>query len=98
MSNELCFPTWSLFPFVAMLLSIAVLLLVIPGWRDHNRNKLILSIVVCIPVLAVVLRCNAELLLQSLLDYFSFLVSLGSLSIISGGIYIQGCLRRDSSR
>jgi len=90
MPNELCFPLWSLFPFVAMLLSIAVVPLVMPGWWDHNRNKLILSIVVSIPVLTVVLRCNAELLLHSLLDYFSFLVLLGSLFIISGGIYIRG--------
>jgi Na+/H+ antiporter NhaD/arsenite permease-like protein len=90
MPGELCFPSWSLFPFVAILLSIAVLPLVIPAWWDHNRNKLTLSIVVSVPVLIVVLRCNAELLLHALLDYFSFLVLLGSLFIISGGIYIRG--------
>ena len=61
-----------------------------PAWWDHNRNKLTLSIVVSVPVLIVVLRCNAELLLHALLDYFSFLVLLGSLFIISGGIYIRG--------
>ena len=86
----MCFPLWSLFPFVGMLLSIAVLPLVIPNWWDSNRNKFLLSIIVSLPVLFVVLQCNAELLLHSLLDYFSFLVLLGSLFVISGGVYIRG--------
>ena len=86
----MCFPLWSLFPFVGMLLSIAVLPLVIPNWWDSNRNKFLLSTIVSLPVLFVVLQCNAELLLHSLLDYFSFLVLLGSLFVISGGIYIRG--------
>src|SRR5438132_7789839 len=86
----MCFPLWSLFPFVGMLLSIAVLPLVIPNWWDSNRNKFLLSIIVSLPVLFVVIQCNAELLLHSLLDYFSFLVLLGSLFVISGGVYIRG--------
>src|SRR5437773_4478643 len=90
MPNDLCFPLWSLFPFLGMLLSIAVLPLLIPNWWDSNRNKFLLSIVVSLPVLFVVVQCNAELLLHSLLDYFSFLVLLGSLFIISGGVYIRG--------
>jgi len=68
----MCFPAWSLIPFVGMLLSIAILPLVIPTWWDSNRNKFLLSIVVSLPVLFVVVQCNAELLLHSLLDYFSF--------------------------
>jgi len=86
----MCFPSWSLIPFVGMLLSIAILPLLIPNWWDSNRNKFLLSIVVSLPVLFVVVQCNAELLLHSLLDYFSFLVLLGSLFVISGGIYIRG--------
>jgi len=86
----MCFPLWSLIPFVGMLLSIAILPLVIPNWWDSNRNKFLLSIVLSLPVLFVVVPCDAELLLHSLLDYFSFLVLLGSLFVISGGIYIRG--------
>src|SRR6185369_4087271 len=86
----MCFPAWSLIPFVGMLLSIAILPLVIPSWWDSNRNKFLLSTVVSLPVLFVVVQCNAVLLLHSLLDYFSFLVLLGSLFVISGGIYIRG--------
>jgi hypothetical protein len=70
---------WSLFPFVGMLFSIAVLPLAVPDWWDSNFNKLILSVVVSTPALSVVLQCAPELLLHSLLDYFSFLVLLGAL-------------------
>jgi Na+/H+ antiporter NhaD/arsenite permease-like protein len=90
MENGLCFPNWTLIPFLGMLLSIAVLPLAIPKWWDSNRNKVILSVVISLPVLFVVLRCNPSLLWHSLLDYFSFLVLLGALFVISGGIYIRG--------
>src|SRR5712691_6787131 len=43
-----------------------------------------------LPVLAVVLQCDARLLVHSLLDYFSFLTLLGALFVISGGIYVKG--------
>ena len=43
-----------------------------------------------LPVLAVVLPGASHLLLESLEDYFSFIVLLGALFIISGGIYIKG--------
>ena len=90
MAEQLCFPTWSLTPFIVLLLSIALLPMAIPNWWDSNRNKTILSVVVSIPVLAVVLNCNPGLLVHSLLDYFSFLVLLGALFTIAGGIYIKG--------
>jgi len=73
-----------------MLVSIAVLPMVFPHWWDSNRNKTILSVAMSIPVLAVVLPCKPTLLWQSLLDYVSFLILLGSLFVISGGIYVKG--------
>ncbi len=90
MPEPLCFPNWSLVPFVALLLSIAILPVAIPKWWDSNRNKAALSILVSIPVLAVVVRCNPELIVHSLLDYVSFLVLLGALFTIAGGIYVRG--------
>jgi Na+/H+ antiporter NhaD/arsenite permease-like protein len=62
----------------------------VPQWWDSNRNKTILSIVVSLPVLFVVIRCDPSLLFHSLLDYFSFITLIGTLFIISGGIYIKG--------
>jgi Na+/H+ antiporter NhaD/arsenite permease-like protein len=85
-----CFPIWSVAPFIAMLLSIALIPMFLPDWWDKNRNKTIVSIVLSLPVLAVVFRCEPALLKHSLLDYFSFLSLLGALFVISGGIHISG--------
>ena len=67
-----CFPLWSLAPFLLMLVSIAVLPMTVPDWWDNNRNKTILSVVMSLPVIAVVVRCEPRLLVHSLLDYVSF--------------------------
>src|SRR5262245_7563585 len=93
MSSEsvaLCFPMWSVLPFVATLLWIAIVPMVHPKWWDSNRNKTILSVVLSLPVLVLVLPCAPALLTRSLLDYFSFLVLLGALFVISGGIHVSG--------
>src|SRR5437867_7683292 len=83
------FPLWSLAPFLLMLVSIAVLPMAASQWWESNRNKTILSVVMSVPVLAVVLPTNPQLLWHSLLDYVSFLTLLGSLFVICGGIYIK---------
>jgi Na+/H+ antiporter NhaD/arsenite permease-like protein len=84
------FPLWALAPFVLMLLSIAVLPLAVPQWWESNRNKVLLSVLMSVPALAAVLSVNPQLLWHSLLDYVSFLTLLGSLFVISGGIYLKG--------
>jgi Na+/H+ antiporter NhaD/arsenite permease-like protein len=85
-----CFPNWSVIPFLIILLSMAVLPLVIPAWWESNRNKLAVSVVVSIPVLILVLNCRPYLLKHSMQDYTSFIILLGSLYVISGGIHIRG--------
>ncbi|MBI4473390.1 MAG: sodium:proton antiporter, partial [Acidobacteria bacterium] len=85
-----CFPYWSVIPFIAMLLSIAILPMAIPNWWDSNRNKAILSAVVSLPVLGIVIQCEPGLLVHSVLDYISFITLLGALFVISGGIFIKG--------
>ena len=84
------FPLWSVLPFICLLASIAIVPLVFRSWWGKNSNKLLLSLAVSIPVLAVVLPNSSGLLIESLTDYFSFIVLLGALYIISGGIYIKG--------
>jgi Na+/H+ antiporter NhaD/arsenite permease-like protein len=84
------FPLWSIAPFLLMLLSIALVPLMFAGWWDKNSNKLLLSAGLSLPVLAVALPAGGHLLVESLVDYFSFMVLLGALFIISGGIYIKG--------
>jgi Na+/H+ antiporter NhaD/arsenite permease-like protein len=88
--ESLVFPLWSVAPFLLMLLSIAVVPLVFPKWWDHNTNKLLLSIAMSLPVLAILLPSGIHFLEESLVDYVSFIVLLGALFVISGGIYIKG--------
>jgi Na+/H+ antiporter NhaD/arsenite permease-like protein len=84
------FPLWTVVPFLILLLSIAITPLAAPAFWDKNLNKLLVSIGLSIPVLAVVVPSAPHLLVESLVDYFSFIVLLGSLFIISGGIFIRG--------
>ena len=91
MTETFLFPQWTVAPFAVMLLSIAVLPLAVPGFWHSNRNKLFLSIVISIPVLFVLFRSsNASLLGHSMMEYFSFIVLLAALFVISGGIHIRG--------
>src|SRR5207245_3574138 len=83
-------PISTLSSILLMLLSIAVLPSVTPHWWESNRNKSILSVGMSLPVLMVVLPSRPQLLWHSLLDYISFLTLLGSLFVISGGIYVKG--------
>jgi Na+/H+ antiporter NhaD/arsenite permease-like protein len=89
-SATLTFPLWSIAPFLFMLLSIAVVPLMFPKWWDRNTNKLLLSFGMSLPIIALMLPAGSHLLFESLVDYFSFIVLLGSLFVISGGIYIKG--------
>ena len=84
------FPLWSIAPFICMLAAIAIVPLFFGSWWDKNSNKLLLSAAVSIPTLTVVLPNASHLLMESLRDYFSFIVLLGALFVISGGIYIKG--------
>jgi Na+/H+ antiporter NhaD/arsenite permease-like protein len=86
----MCFPYWSVLPFLALLVAIAAFPMLAPRWWDNNANKIIVSISASLPVLAVVLQCNPKLLAHSLLDYFSFVTLIGALFVISSGIYIRG--------
>jgi len=84
------FPFWSLIPFVALLLCIALLPIAIPRWWELNRNKLLVSTVASIPILLLVIPHEPNLLAHSLKDYVSFVILLGSLFVISGGVFISG--------
>ena len=84
------FPISSIGPFVLMLLAMAIVPSIAPQWWPRNSNKLLLSILISIPILIVVLTTAPHLLLNSMKDYFSFMVLLGALFVISGGILIKG--------
>lgn len=93
-------PLWSVAPFVLLLLAIAILPLFAEDWWHHNFNKAIVAAQVAIPtvvlmaIIAIAERQPAmEALAHSLVEYVSFLLLLGSLFVVSGGIVITGDLR-----
>ncbi len=85
-------PFLSVLPFVLMLLGIATLPLVSPSFWELNRNKAILSVALGAPV-AVWTAVQLPLELAHVVrDYVAFVLLLGSLYVISGGIYLAGDL------
>jgi Na+/H+ antiporter NhaD/arsenite permease-like protein len=82
---------WAL-PFVAMLLSIAVLPLAAPHFWESNLRKLGVASALAVPVLVLYLRERPTSLVETAADYASFIVLLGALFVISGGIFMEGDL------
>jgi Na+/H+ antiporter NhaD/arsenite permease-like protein len=86
-------PLISVVPFVLMLLGIATLPLAAPHFWELNRNKAVISIVLGAPV-AVWTAIQIPLELAHVVrDYVAFVLLLGSLYVIAGGIHLSGDLR-----
>jgi Na+/H+ antiporter NhaD/arsenite permease-like protein len=85
-------PLYSVLPFVAMLLAIAFLPLTLPHWWEPNRNKLVISAGLGLPVLLVYLAREPGALVHTAGDYASFIVLLTGLYVIAGGILLRGDL------
>lgn len=85
-------PLLSLLPFVLMLLSIAVFPLFWNHFWEKNKNKLYVAIVLSIPVIIYLLANNFshQLIHTMLFDYVPFLILLGALFTITGGILLLG--------
>jgi len=85
-------PLWASVPFVIILLFIAIGPLFFHHWWENNRNKLIVSLVLGIPV-SIYLIANGlshDLMHQMFFDYIPFIILLGSLFVITGGIQLKG--------
>ncbi|HKZ07465.1 MAG TPA: sodium:proton antiporter [Methylomirabilota bacterium] len=85
-------PLYSTIPFVAMLLAIAALPLCCPHWWEHNRNKLIVSCALGLPVLVIYVIRDPRALLHTGEEYLSFVVLIAGLYVISGGVLLRGDL------
>ena len=94
-TNVESMPLWLSIPFIVMLLVIAVGPLAFHHWWEKNKNKLIVSLVLGIPVSIIMLSrgLSQELVHQVLFDYVPFIVLLGGLFIITGGIHLQGDIK-----
>jgi len=80
---------WAL-PFAGMLLAIAVLPLAAPRFWASNLRKVLVSAAFAAPVLVLYLRAQPTALLDTAGEYASFIVLLGGLFVISGGIHLEG--------
>ena len=79
-------------PFVLMLLSIAVFPLFWNRFWEKNKNKLIVAALLSVPVIVYLLASGlSEHLFETIVfDYLPFIILLGSLFTITGGIYLSG--------
>ena len=92
MTTAALLPVYTVVPFVVILLGIAVLPLAAPRWWESNRNKLLVSIVLGLPVLVLYLVREPSALVHMAEEYASFIVLLAALYVISGGILMRGDL------
>lgn len=92
MEHSANIPLISLLPFILMLGSIAIFPLFWNHFWEKNRNKLIISVVLSIPIiLFLIYSGNFHRLYETLVfDYIPFIILLGSLFTITGGIYLTG--------
>ena len=83
-------------PFVFILLAIAILPLVVPHWWERNANKAAAALILGVPVAGYLLlqgETGWHHVQHTLLEYMEFIVLLGSLYTISGGIALRGDLQ-----
>ena len=90
-------PLYSVLPFVAMLLAIAVCPLWLPHWWRSNRNKLVVSGVLGAPMLVLYLVREPGALVRMAGDYVSFIILLAGLYVIAGGVLLTGDLEASPS-
>ena len=90
MGHELSIATT--FPFVALLLAIAIMPLACGHWWEHNRNKAIVTVLISAPVAVYIGMKDHQLLLHTGVEYVSFIVLLAALFTAAGGIYVTGNL------
>ncbi len=85
-------PPWSVAPFVLMLLCIALLPLLLPHLWERNRNKALLSLLLGAPVAMWMGALDGQAVAHAAHEYAAFIILLGALFVISGGVVVRGTL------
>jgi Na+/H+ antiporter NhaD/arsenite permease-like protein len=85
-------PLYTLIPFILMLASIALLPLFEQKFWHKNRNKLSVALILSLPAAAWLIINGLEFRLREsiLFDYLPFIILIGSLFVITGGIFLTG--------
>lgn len=87
---------WSILPFVALLLCIAVLPLIPATERSWEKNsvKLIVALALGLPIAGWFIAAGSgDVVIGALIEYAQFIILLGSLFVASGGIFLSGDIR-----
>lgn len=84
-----------LLPFVVMLSGVAFCPLLLPVWWETNRNKAVFSLLLALPVMSLlsVNGYSRVVVDQMLYDYLPFVVLVGTLFVVTGGINLRLNLR-----
>ncbi len=91
--HEITFPWWSVLPFIGLLLSIAILPLAVSHWWEDHQHKAWVGLAFSLPIVLVILQHEPIELARTLHEYAAFIVLLGSLFVVAGGIVLDGDLR-----
>ncbi len=89
-------PLWTVIPFLGILLSIALCPLFAPHFWHHHFAKVSLAwaLAFAFPFLIVFKGAAlSEILHIFIIDYLPFIILLGGLFTVAGGIYIKGSLK-----
>ncbi|HNV86734.1 MAG TPA: sodium:proton antiporter [Candidatus Omnitrophota bacterium] len=84
---------WMVLPFVGLLLSIALFPLFAPAFWHRIRNQAMVSALFSLPVIFLCGRYAPHKFLESMEHYVSFVILLGALFTVSGGIHLAGHLK-----
>lgn len=95
MKNIETVPVWILIPFAVQLLVIALAPLFAERRWESNRNKLAVSLVLSVPVVIFMFLNGIieKLEHQMLFDYLPFIILLGALFVVTGGIHLRGDIK-----
>ena len=84
-------PAWVI-PFALLLLGLALLPLFAAHFWESNARKLAVCAVLALPVGGLYATHHPAALVHAFEDYVSFIVLLGTLFVISGGVFLEGNL------
>jgi Na+/H+ antiporter NhaD/arsenite permease-like protein len=80
---------WMVLPFVAMLLSIALMPFLAPHWWERHYPKVAVALGLSTAAYYIFVLGNAAHMLEVAHEYVSFIALVGSLFIVAGGIHIR---------
>jgi len=90
---------YTIIPFILMLLSIAVCPILFNNFWEENKNKLIVALILGIPtsIYLIYMGFGESLKEEMIFDYIPFIVLLGALFVITGGIFLSGDIQAKPS-